>query len=64
MNILEEKIKKILDSLTKEELMELKRQLLLNKELYVSSNDSEVIASYLENFHYNESKKEKFLKNF
>ena len=66
MNELEEKINKIINSLSKEELIELRNQL-MNMfppmvSNYVSSGDSEVIAAYARRFYYDEKRKEEVLK--
>ena len=68
MNELEEKINKIINSLSKEELIELRNQLENmfppRASTYVPSGDDEVIARYLAEFHYDESRKEEVLKKY
>ena len=67
MNELEEKINKIINSLSKEELIELRNQLMNMyppMSNYVPSGDSEVIANYLDEFHYDEKRKEEVLKKY
>ena len=66
MNELEEKINKIINSLSKEELIELRNQLMEKFRVsnYVPSGDSEVIANYLDEFHYDEKRKEEVLKKY
>ena len=61
MNEIQEKIKKIIDSLSKEEIMELKRQI-KRISTYVPSGDSVAIAEYAKRFHYDEKRKEEVLR--
>ena len=68
MSELEEKINKIINSLSKEELIELRNQLMnmfpCRVSNYVPSGDDEVIANYLDEFHYDEKRKEEVLKKY
>jgi len=61
MNEIEEKIKKIIDSLSKEEIMELKRQI-RRISYYVPSGDSVDIAEHIRGMHYDEKRKEEVLR--
>ena len=61
MNEIEEKIKRIIDSLSKEEIMELKRQI-RGISYYVPSGDSIEIAEHIRNLHYDEKRKEEVLR--
>ena len=61
MNEIEEKIKKIIDSLSKEEIMELKRQI-IKISYYVPSGDSVDIAEHISGMQYDEKRKEEVLR--
>jgi len=64
MDEVEEKVKKIIESLSKDELIELRKQILdifKRTSYYIPSGDSVVIANYARNFHYDEKRKEEVL---